>query len=208
MARTSLAARITIDPSFSDEYERNNSGEMGGHSLEEAKIRSPIDLTSRTPTHIRFTESELNLLAEYLAASGQNRNSELQSRQMVAIRNMEEQLRRLQCEISEMRRISPVGEILDRQSGGGADSRMDSSGPTAPLDLCSQQIVEASSNIESVDTEIAPSTVTVDRRVRLSKHCGIVQTSTEIAKKYSVSNKDKTFDNLDMMNKAFRTSNL
>ena len=54
MARTPLAARITIDPSFSDGYESNQSGELGSQSLEGAEIRSPIDLTSRTPTHIRF----------------------------------------------------------------------------------------------------------------------------------------------------------
>ena len=56
LARTSLAARILIDPTFSDGYDSNHSGELGGHSLVEAEINSPIDLTSRTPTHIRLSE--------------------------------------------------------------------------------------------------------------------------------------------------------
>ena len=58
MARTPLAARILIDPAFLDGYESNQSGKLGGHSLVEAQIQSPYDLMSRTPTHIRFAESE------------------------------------------------------------------------------------------------------------------------------------------------------
>ena len=69
MARTSLAARIMIDPAFSDGYESNQSGELGGHSLVEAEVQSPVDLTSRTPTHIRFAESGQNQLVEHPAAS-------------------------------------------------------------------------------------------------------------------------------------------
>ena len=115
-----------------------------------------------------------------------------------------------------MRRISPAGKILNHQSGGEAELRMDSRGPIAqeglprkaPINLSSQQIVEASPNINSVDTRDAPSTVMMDRRVRLSKYCSIVQTSTEIAKKTSVSTKDKSFDNIDMLDKALRVSNL
>ena len=48
----------------------------------------------------------------------------------------------------------------------------------------------------------------VDRRVPISKYCSIVPTSTEIAKKTSISHKDKTFDNIDMLEKALRASNL
>ena len=40
------------------------------------------------------------------------------------------EISRLRSEISEMRRISPVGEILNHQSGGEAELRMDSSGIT------------------------------------------------------------------------------
>ena len=130
--------------------------------------------------------------------------------------DMAEEISRLRSEISELRRISPVGEILNHQSGGETALRMDSSGPiaqselivTAPVDLRSQQIVEASPNINSVDIRDAPSTVMMDRRVPISKYCNIVPTSTEIAKKTSVSNKDKTFDNLEMLEKALRASNL
>ena len=130
--------------------------------------------------------------------------------------DMAEEISRLRSEVSELRRISPVGEILNHQSGGETDLRMDSSGPiaqeelivTAPVDLRSQQIVEASPNINSVDIRDAPSTVMMDRRVPISKYCNIVPTSTEIAKKTSVSHKDKTFDNIDMLEKAPRASNL
>ena len=48
----------------------------------------------------------------------------------------------------------------------------------------------------------------MDHRVPISKYLGIAPTSTEIAKKTSVSAKDKTFDNLDMLDKAPRASNL
>ena len=109
-----------------------------------------------------------------------------------------------------MRRISPVGEILNHQSGGDTELRMDSSGPiaqqessvTVPTNLWKKQIVEASLNINSVDIQNAPSTVTMDRRVPMSKYCSIVRTSMEIAKKTSVSHKDKSFDNIDMLDKA------
>ena len=79
---------------------------------------------------------------------------------------------------------------------------------TAPTKLRTQQIVEASPNINSVDIRNAPSNVTMDRRVPMSKYCSIVPTSMEIAKKTSVSTKDKSFDNIDMLDKALRASNL
>ena len=108
MARTPLAARIMIDPAFSDGYESNQSGELGGHSLVEANIQSPYDLTSRTPSHIRFAEAEQNQLVEHPAASRLIRDSESDSSQRITISEMAEQISRLRSEISEMRRISPV----------------------------------------------------------------------------------------------------
>ena len=69
MARTPLAARIFIDPAFSDRYESNHSGKLGGHSLVEAEMNSPIDLTSRTPTHIRFAESANSQPVEHQPAN-------------------------------------------------------------------------------------------------------------------------------------------
>ena len=114
-----------------------------GDWLSLAELRSPIDQMARTPTHIRFAESEPNQLAEIPAASRLTQDSDLQTRQMVTMQIMEEQIRCLQNEISEIRGISPVGEILDRQSGGRTVVRMDSSGliareeslRTAPLDM-------------------------------------------------------------------------
>ena len=99
---------------------------------------------------------------------------------------MEEQICCLRNEISEITRISPVGEILDRRSGGRAGARMDSSGQLAQEESPkTTPLVEASSNIASVESDNAPSTVTVDRRVKIPKYCSIVPTSTEIAKKQS-----------------------
>ena len=112
MARTPLAARILIDPAFSDGYESNQSGEGGGHSLVEADIQSPIDLTSRTPTHIRFAESEISQLVEHQPANRGVRNFENQSSQRSALSDMAAEISRLRSGISEIRRISPVGEIL------------------------------------------------------------------------------------------------
>ena len=83
-----------MDPTFSDGYDSNYSGELGGHSLEEANFQSPIDLTARTPTHIRFAESEQNQLVEHPAAAADrlNRDSESNSNQRITIRDMAEQI--------------------------------------------------------------------------------------------------------------------
>ena len=128
MARTPLAARILIDPAFSDDYESNQSGEGGGRSLVEAEIQSPIDVTSRTPTHIRFADSTNSQLVEHQPANRSLRNLEMQSSQRIAISEMALEISRLRSEISGMRRISPVGEILNHQSGGETALRMDSRG--------------------------------------------------------------------------------
>ena len=95
MARTPLAARILIDPAFSDGYESNQSGEGGGHSLVEADIQSPIDLTSRTPTHIRFAEAESSQLMEHQPANRGARNFENQSSQRSALSEMAAEISRL-----------------------------------------------------------------------------------------------------------------
>ena len=210
MARTPLAARILIDPAFSDVYESNHSGEGGGRSLVEADIQSPIDLPSRTPTHIRFVDSEQSQLVERPEASRSIMDIQSHSSQGMTISDMAEQISRLRSEISEMRRISPVGEILNHQSGGMIELRMDTSGPifqeespvTAPTDLNTQQVIASSQDTNSTEIRNATPTVMVDRRVLLSKYCSIAPTSTEIAKKTSVSHKDKTFE------KALRASNL
>ena len=95
----------------------------------EADIQLPIDKTSRTPTHIRFAESEQNQLEEHPAAGRLNRNLESHSSQPMTIREQADRISRLESEISEMRRISPAGEILNHQSGGDTELRIDSSGP-------------------------------------------------------------------------------
>ena len=215
MARTPLAARIRIDPSFSDGYESDNLGGLGSQNLSLAELCSPIEQMARTPQHIRFEESEPDQPA-ITVVSRKIQESESQTRQMVSMELMEEQIRRLQEEIHEMRRISPANELLNRQSGNRIEVRMGSSGHiaqekpqrTAPFDMNSQHIAEASSTITLIETRNAPPTVTADRRVKVSKYCSIVPTSTEIAKKYSVSSKVKDFDNIDMLDKALRASNL
>ena len=88
LAQTPLAARILIDPAFSDGYESNQSGEGGGHSLAEAEIQSPIDLTSRTPTHIRFAEAESSQLVERQPINRGIGNSENQTSQRSALSEM------------------------------------------------------------------------------------------------------------------------
>ena len=98
----------------------NHSEELGGQSLVEADFQSPIDLTTRTPTHIRFAESRLNQLVEHPAAGSLNRDLESISSQMIAVCSMEEEIRRLQAEVRLIRRNPPASGIFDRQSGEGA----------------------------------------------------------------------------------------
>ena len=120
---------------------------------------------------------------------------------------MEEQIRRLQDEILEIRKISLAKEISTCQDGNQTEARMRSSeqiaqkeqSRTAPVEMSTQHSDEASSSITSVDTIKAPPTVT---------YPSIVPTSMEIAKKQSVSSKDKDFDNIDILDKALRASNL
>ena len=96
MARTPLAARIRIDPSFSDGYESGYFGGLGGHNLSLAELRSPIEQMARTPTHIRFAESEPDQLVKIPVVSRVTQDSELQTKQMVSMQLMEEQIRRHQ----------------------------------------------------------------------------------------------------------------
>ena len=95
MARTPIASRNQIDPVFSGGYESNKSGEMVGHIMEEADFQSPIDLTSGTPTHVRFVEVEPNQLAEIPLAIRQLAEPESQLRE-ASIIIKEEQVHNLQ----------------------------------------------------------------------------------------------------------------
>ena len=116
MARTPLAAKTRIDPSFSDGYDSDNLGALGGQNMSLAELRSPMEQMARTPQHIRFAESEPDQPAITVVSRTTN-DCEMQSRQTVSMQLMEEQIRRLQDEILEIRKISSANEISNRQSG-------------------------------------------------------------------------------------------
>ena len=82
MARTRLAARMI----------QHSRMAMKVTSLEkeEALVEAEIDLTARTPSHIRFTESEQSQLVEHQVASRSIRNFESRSIQRTAMSDMEE----------------------------------------------------------------------------------------------------------------------
>ena len=130
MARTPLAARTRIDPSFSDGYESDNLGALGGQHMSLAELRSPIEQMARTPSHSRFAESEPDQPA-ITVVSRTTQDCEMQMRQTVSMQLMEEQIRRLQDEIYEIKKISSAKEILNRQSGDKTEVRMGSSGQFA-----------------------------------------------------------------------------
>ena len=123
MARTPLAARTRIDPSFSDGYDSDNLGALGGQYMSLAELRSPM---ARTQQHIRFAESEPDQPA-ITVVSRTNNDCEMQLRQTVSMKLMEEQIRRLQDEILEIRKISLEKEISTCQSGNQTEARMRSS---------------------------------------------------------------------------------
>ena len=54
----------------------------------EADIQSPIDLTSRTPTHIRFAEAESSQLVEHQPMNRGMGNFENQTSQRSALSEM------------------------------------------------------------------------------------------------------------------------
>ena len=126
MARTPLAARTRIDPSFSDGYDSDNLGALGGQNMSLAELRSPIEQMARTLQHIRFAESEPDQPA-ITVVSRTTKDCEMQLRQTVSMQLMEEQIRRLQDEILEIRKISQEKEISTCQSGNQTEARMRSS---------------------------------------------------------------------------------
>ena len=93
MARTPVASRDTQNPIFSDGYESNQSRELidsifGG----EENFRAPIDLTSKSPTHIRFgnEETEPHQLAIMPLAHSQVAEQEAQLKEaMIVIKYLE-----------------------------------------------------------------------------------------------------------------------
>ena len=220
MARTLMASRNTQNPTHSDGYKGHQSRELIDSILGgEESFRSPIDLTSRTPTHIRFEDNETkpNQLAILSVANSQIAEQEAQLRDaLIVIKYLEEQMRHLQKPRETILDIPQQVAIIARQEGGRSISGNDSSGATAreestmiglPM-LYSQHIDAAPLSSFMPEIKNAPLVVTADRRVPISEYCRIVETSTEIARKHLVSHKDKSLDNLDMLDKALRASNL
>ena len=97
MARTPIAARNQQDPTYSEGYLSHQSPNsvdsiLGG----EDGFRSPIDLTSRTPSHIRFGDfvPEANQLALIPVVTDQSAERETKLLEALAvIRYLEEQMR-------------------------------------------------------------------------------------------------------------------
>ena len=213
MARTPIAAKNTQDPTYSEGYVCNQSPDtidsiLGG----EDGFRSLIDLTSRTPSHIRFgdIEPETNQLALVPLATCQIAEQETKLREALAvIRYLEEQMRNLQKPKDALLDIPQHVRIIAHLNGGRSITGIDLGGATALEEstriglaiVDSHQIVTAPVSIVMPETEIAPLNVTADRRVPVSKYFSVVITSTDIAK-------DKSVDNLEMLEKALRASNL
>ena len=102
--------------------------------------------------------------------------------------------------------------ISARLDGDRSTTGIDLSGATAPEESIRTRlpmadlhhIVPAPISIVVSKTEKAPLNVTADRRVPVSKYFSIVTTSSEIVKKYLVSHKDKSFENLEMLDKGVK----
>ena len=132
MARTPIAAKNPQDPTYSEGYICNQSPEtidsiLGG----EDGFRSPIDLTSRTPSHIRFgdIEPEGNQLALMPVARCQLAEKETKLLEALAvIRYLEEQLRNIHKPKDAILDIPQQAEIIARQDGDRSTTGIDSSG--------------------------------------------------------------------------------
>ena len=87
---------------------------------EEENFRSPIDLTSRTPTHIWFgnAETEPNQLAIMPSANSQVPEQEAQLVEaMIVIKYLEEQVRNFQKSSEVIADIPQQNGIIAHQSG-------------------------------------------------------------------------------------------
>ena len=106
--------------------------------------------------------------------------------------------------------------IIVRQDGEMSTTGSNSSGASAPEESSrtGQPMVDshhiAPAPLTKVVSELDNATpiVTADCRVPISKYFSIVTTISEIAKKFIVSHKDKNFENLEMLDKALRASEL
>ena len=132
MARTPIAAKNPQDPTYSEGYICNQSPEtidsiLGG----EDGFRSPIDLTSRTPSHIQFgdIEPEGNQLALIPLVTCQLAEKETKLLEALAvIRYLEEQLRNIHKPKDAILDIPQQAEIIARQDGDRSTTGIDSSG--------------------------------------------------------------------------------
>ena len=214
MARTPIAARNQQDPTYSEGYLSHQSPNsvdsiLGG----EDGFRSPIDLMSRTPSHIRFGDfmPEANQLALIPVVTDQSAERETKLLEALAvIRYLEEQMRTANKTKNVIMDVPEQAGIIDRQDGEISTTGGNSSGASAP----EESIRTGQSMVDSHHIELAPlpkvvtelvnatPTVTADCRVPISKYSSIVTTSSEIAKKFIVSHKDKNFENLEMLDKA------
>ena len=220
MARTPIAAKNQQGPTYSEGYLGHQSPDsidsiLGG----EDGYRSPIDLMSRTPSHIRFEDIEpaSNQLALIPLITDQLAEKESKLLEALAvIRYLEEQMRTADKPRNAIVDAPEQAVSIARQDGEMSTSGINLSGAPAPEELprTGQPMVDSHhivpAPLTKVESELdnAPLIVTADRRVPVSKYFSIVTTSSEIAKKFIVSHKDKNFENLEMLDKALRASDL
>ena len=197
MERTPIAARNQQDPTYSEGYLGHQSPNsvdsiLGG----EDEFRSPIDLTSRTPSHIRFGDfvPETNQLALIPLVTDQSAERETKLLEALAvIRYLKEQMRTANKTKNVIMDVPEQAGIINRQDGEISTSGINSGGAPAPEELLrtgqpmvdSHHIVPAPLTKIVSELENATPTVTADCRVPISKYFSIVTTSSEIAKNSS-----------------------
>ena len=213
-------ARNQQDPTYSEGYLSHQSPNavdsiLGG----EDGFQSPIDLTSRTPSHIRFGDLalETNQLALIPLVTDQLAEKETKLLEALAvIRYLEEQMRISHKTKDVIMDVPEHTGIIDRQDGEISTTGRNLSRASAPEEsLRTGQPMVDSHHIEPAplpkvvaESDNATPNMTADCRVPISKYFSIVTTSSEIARKFIVSHKDKNFENLEMLNKAVRASEL
>ena len=139
MERTPIAARNQQDPTYSEGYLGHQSPNsvdsiLGG----EDEFRSPIDLTSRTPSHIRFGDfvPETNQLALITLVTDQSAERETKLLEALAvIRYFEEQMRISHQTKNVIMDVPEQAGIIDRLDGEISTTGRNSSGAPAPEEL-------------------------------------------------------------------------
>ena len=139
MARTPIAARNQQDPTYSEGYLSHQSPDSVDSILgNEDGFRSPIDLTSRTPSHIRFGDfvPEANQLALVPLITDQLAAKESKLLEALAvIRYLEEQMRTADKPRNLIVDVPEQAGIISRQDGEIITSGINSSGAIAPEEL-------------------------------------------------------------------------